>query len=353
MFPTKVTEPFALAGSGPVGKPANGYDYKPNVKFLAFWFAFLGLAPGASPALAQESILVASSTSHSIERFSPTGTWIGTFATTGPYEPVSLAQSPLTGEIFASTLSAPGGNFLATILQYQKSGQFSANWSTFTLPASEIPSTQSLLFDKSGNLWVATAYGFPVAQEGYPVTPISIYEYAAASLAAANPSPVFTITTYLYRGNQMAFDAKGNLCISSWADETVRCFNPSTGAQTFDYNAEILASGLSIQPAGLAFDASDQLYLPSTFAGQVAYETVPHVGPIALLGSGMTPELSFIALKGGNLYVPTYNTSAGFNPDTVYEVNASTGAVTSFITNHVWGAYQLIFAELTPLCPGS
>jgi hypothetical protein len=335
---------------------------KQNAKFLAFCGAFLGLAPGASPALAQ-TILVASSTSHSIEQFSLTGTWIGTFATTGPYEPVSLAQSPLTGPtpgwIFVSTLSAPGGNFLGTILRYQRNGQWispSPNWNSFTLPKSEIPSTQSLLFDKFGNLWVATAYGFEMPEEGYPTTPIYIYEYSATDLALPNPSPTKTYTTYLWRGNQMAFDASENLCIASWVDQTVRCLDPGIGAQTFDYNSEIVASGVAaLQPAGLAFDAGGRLYLPSVFEGQMVKETAPHgkIVPLTPVAS-MTPELSFITLEGGNLYVPSYNVSAGFSPDTVYRVNATTGVVTSFITNHVWGAYQLIFAQVTSQClPGA
>jgi hypothetical protein len=36
------------------------------------------------------------------------GTWLRTFVTTGPYAPVALAQSPVTGEIFVTTIWASG-----------------------------------------------------------------------------------------------------------------------------------------------------------------------------------------------------------------------------------------------------
>jgi hypothetical protein len=59
---------------------------------------------GSASLHAEENILVASTRSNSLEQFTPSGTWVATFATTGPYAPSALAQSPLTGEIFVTTL---------------------------------------------------------------------------------------------------------------------------------------------------------------------------------------------------------------------------------------------------------
>ena len=232
---------------------------------------------------AAEEILVSSTRSNSIEQFTIGGTWVRTFATTGPYAPIALAQSPLTGEIFATTESASGqqvGQLTNVILRYQANGQFDTNWDTFQnvcnapCPTSD---TDSIVFDSSGNLWVATAYGTDLGG------PIYIQEYLAAELTAPNPQPQPSpILASMYRGNQMAFNASGNLCIVGFIDEDVQCFNTSTGALTKDYGAEIKASGLGIEPGGLAFDGRGRLYLTSIFTGQVAAETKPG-GPIVAL----------------------------------------------------------------------
>ena len=98
------------------------------------------------------------------EEFTTSGTWIRTFATTGPYAPLALAQSPVTGDIFVTTIWGSGpaaGQLTNRILRYHEKGVFDVNWDTFTVECGACPSaaTQSLLFDPSGNLWVATAYG--------------------------------------------------------------------------------------------------------------------------------------------------------------------------------------------------
>ncbi len=62
----------------------------------------------AAASLHAENILVASSRSNSVEEFDTSGTWMRTFATTGPYGPVALAQSPVTGDIFVTTIWGSG-----------------------------------------------------------------------------------------------------------------------------------------------------------------------------------------------------------------------------------------------------
>ncbi len=53
------------------------------------------------------------------------------------------------------------GQLTNRILRYHEKGVFDVNWDTFTVECGACPSaaTQSLIFDPSGNLWVATAYG--------------------------------------------------------------------------------------------------------------------------------------------------------------------------------------------------
>ena len=329
---------------------------------------------------AAEHILVASSRSNSIEEFDTSGNWIRTFATTGPYAPVALAQSPKTGEIFVTTMWGSGayaGQLTNRILRYDANGNFNVNWDTFTIECGNCPTTvtQSLLFDSTGDLWVATAYGTDLGG------PIFIFEYLAANLNLLNPpAQPNPIQAAMYRGNQMAFNKPGDLCIAGFIDEDVKCFNTSTGAQTVDYYAEIHASSISptIEPAGLAFDSLNRLYLTSVFAGQVAVEVKPG-GPIVLVATLTAPpneldgNLILRAPSGGllpllcplcgpppSLYTTSIFPNPGLpafsTPDPVYQISAAGGKVTtsSLISgaappalgnDHIWGAYWMIFTN--------
>src|ERR1700738_1394520 len=91
---------------------------------------------GSASLHATERILVASTRSNSLEEFNTGGTWLRTFATTGPYAPVALAQSLLTGEIFVTTIWASGpaiGQLTNRILRYGPNGHSDVNWDTFTV----------------------------------------------------------------------------------------------------------------------------------------------------------------------------------------------------------------------------
>jgi hypothetical protein len=315
---------------------------------------------------AAENILVASSRSNSLEQFDTNGTWVRTFATTGPYAPTSMAQSPLTGEIFVTTLWGSGqqiGQNTNIILRYHANGNFDTNWDTFTVACGSLcPSsaTESLLFDSSGNLWVATHFGLDLG------APIAIFKYLAANLTEVNPpAEPSPIIANMYRGDQMAFNMSGNLCIAGFIDQDVKCFDTSTGAQTADYYAEIHASSVGgIEPGGMAFDGANRLYLSSIFTGQVVKEVNPG-GPIVLLAALDSPPNLLnanLVLLGNNLYVPTYyNPPPTFStPDAVYKVSTSSGKVTNFIfgtaapalgNDHIWGANWMIFYATT--CPGN
>jgi hypothetical protein len=187
--------------------------------------------------------------------------------------------------------------------------------------------------------------------------PIYIFKYLAADLGKPNPLPQpGPITAKMYRGNQMAFNASGDLCIAGFIDEDVKCFNPSTGAETADYYAEIHASSVSpvIEPVGLAFDASNRMYLASVFGGQLAKEVSPG-GPIVLLAAlTSAPNLlnANLVLRVGHLYTSVYHYPAPTisTPDPVYQVSTS-GTVTKFIygtappalgNDHIWGAGWMI-----------
>ena len=347
-------------------------------QLITVFAALLGSVP-----LHAQNILVASSRSNSIEEFGFTTatarpSWIRTFATTGPYSPIALAQSPKTGEIFVTTTWGSGpyaGQLTNRILRYQSNGAFDVNWDSFPIVSSSesCPNTdtQSLLFDAFGNLYVATAYGFD--QAGHP--PICIFKYLAADLTGPNPlpQPGPILVSPWYRGNQMAFNTSGNLCITGFIDENVKCFNTSTGSQTADYYSEIHAAGLGIEPVGLAFDSANRLYLTSVFTGQVVKETAPG-GPIVLLATLTSPpnqldgnlvlhtipdSLVFpISSPPQALYTSAFSPApplATFSvPDPVYEISPTSGAEGKIIyetappalgNDHIWGGYWMIFTS--------
>jgi hypothetical protein len=321
-------------------------------KFAISVFAGLLSATALSAA---DNILVASSASHTIEEFSSTGAWVKTFATTGGYAPVAIAQSPLTGEFFV-TVEIPSGDS-NHILRYHADGTFDANWDTFTVTCENCGGggTESLLFDSQGDLYVATHYGDPVG----PTWAVNIYKYMSSDLVQPNPQQVPTVIyTKMIRGDQMAFRSASEICIAGFIDEDVKCFNTSSGVQTADYYAEIHASKISpiIEPGGLAFDSTGRMYLTSIFGGQVARETAPG-GPIVQLAQVASAPVELdgnLVLMNNTLYTTTYSTSPATpgTPDSLVAISTTTGAVTPLISGtaapnlgnaHLWGAYNILF----------
>jgi hypothetical protein len=298
----------------------------------------------ANPAKSQADVLVTSGESHSIERFTNVGVWLGEFAGTGPYAPVAIAQSKITGAVFVTVNTGQ-------VLRYGSSGTQFANWDTLHIPNSPNPAA-SVVFDKSGNLWVDSYFG----TSGYTVV---IYEYAKASLSNPNPAPIKTFTTSLPRGDQMAFDKSGNICVSSFIGQTVQCFDSTTGVLVFDYATEIVGISPRPEPVGLAFNPADnRLLIDSFYDGQIDIEAGPaHVGPMAVLASGLTIDTNMVTLSGGFLFVPSWNNADNrylnctfyecvdynFAPDIVYSINITTAKVTKFITRHIYGPAQMIF----------
>jgi hypothetical protein len=298
----------------------------------------------ACPAKSQADVLVTSGESHSIERFTNASVWLGEFASTGPYAPVAIAQSKFTGGVFVTVNTGQ-------ILRYTSAGSPIGNWDTFHIPVSPNPAA-SVVFDKSGNLWVDSYFG----TSGYTVV---LYEYAKSSLGNPNPAPVKTFATSLPRGDQLAFDKAGNICVSSFIGQTVQCFDSTTGTLVFDYATEIDGISPRPEPVGLAFNPADnRLLIDSFYDGQIDIEAGPaHVGPMAVLASGLTIDTNMVTLSGGFLYVASWNNADNryvtcsfyecvdydFAPDIVYSVNITTGVYTKFITKHIYGPAQMIF----------
>lgn len=324
----------------------------------------LMLALLAMPAGAVVNELVGSSESHSVEKFDSAGTWLNTFASTGPWIPFGLGVSPVTNDVFVATEMASSTPVKENvILRYTPGGApfgpGGAYWSTFDL-YSQFGSNpvESILFDSSGDLYVASHYG----TSGYQVV---ILRFPAVQLINKTPVPAGApILTTVGRGDQMAWDRFGDICIASFiAPATVQCYNPTSGALVFDYAGEFAGFVPTIQPVGLAFGPNNNLYVSSVFAGQIVFEQIERTGPMISLATGLVSNIGYIATdSAGFLYVPSYHNPGGryeaappndctfyscmdydTRSDVVYKINPSNGSVTKFITKHIWGPYDLIF----------
>jgi hypothetical protein len=107
-----------------------------------------------------------------------------------------------------------------------------------------------IAFDANGNLWVANG-----GQANYS----SVVEFSAAQLAASgSPAPNVTLTPNAGSLNQpagLAFDASGDLWVSNMGANTVVEFTPSQIASSGSPTPGVTVSGPSLNgPAGLAFD---------------------------------------------------------------------------------------------------
>jgi sugar lactone lactonase YvrE len=121
----------------------------------------------------------------------------------------------------------------------------------------------ALAFDASGNLWLANALDS------------SVVEFTVGQLASSgSPTPAVTLSPSgsLNDPYQLAFDASGNLWVGNPSNNTVVEFAASqlaaTGSPTPAVTLRANASSLNF-PAGLAFDASGNLWVANETGGSV------------------------------------------------------------------------------------
>ena len=103
-----------------------------------------------------------------------------------------------------------------------------------------------------------------------------------------------------------------------------------------------------VEPGGFAYDTSNRLYSDNTFSAEIVREPTARGGSVAALADDLTPQAEMLTLASGSLYVTSYVISpTDENPDVIYKINTISGAITNFITSHIWGPYQMIFAKVT------
>jgi hypothetical protein len=154
---------------------------------------------------------------------------------------------------------------------------------SFTVFASGLPSPHSLAFDASGNLYAGCIDGS--IQEVSPSGTVSPF---VAATSSGPPVLIFG----------MAFDGAGNLYFATYETSTISKVTPAGVVSTF------VSSGLNM-PIGMAIDGMGNLIVANNGSAGPASNTVVKVDPSATV----TPiasilEPSAVAIDGsGNIYV--------------------------------------------------
>jgi hypothetical protein len=231
-----------------------------------------------------------------IEKFSSTGTDLGTFATTGLNRPHGLAFDH-AGNLYAAN---PGNN---SVEKFSAAG---ADLGPFV--SSGLSGPVGLAFDSSGDLYVVNS----------GANTISEFSSAGASLGTISS----TNLNYPYR---LAFDTAGNFYVTSYSNNSVEKFSPAgTDLGAF-------AAGLN-GPTGLAFDNSGNLYVCNEDSPNIE-EYSANGTDLGALGNvaGTSPAASDIAFfSGGQIEfsAAAYQTfeDAGTITITANRVGGSSGA---------------------------
>ncbi|MEO7167454.1 MAG: NHL repeat-containing protein [Chthoniobacterales bacterium] len=195
-------------------------QYDANGNGSAFTSAFVNGPNGV--ALDAAGNLYVTTNNNTIEKFSPNGTDLGIFASTGLNNAMGLAFDR-SGNLYAANF---GGT---TIEKFAPDGTDLGVFATVIRPT-------GLAFDAAGNLYVAN-FGNTIERFAPDGTPLGTF----ASTGLNNPEGI-------------AFDSLGQLYAANNGSDTIEVFSPS-GADL----GPLATTGLS-GPIGLAFDSVGNLY---------------------------------------------------------------------------------------------
>jgi sugar lactone lactonase YvrE len=273
-----------------------------------------GLLHGAFAARA-DILYVANESNDTIERFSSTGSDLGTFA-----------QNPSFGAAaFGLAFDSATNLFVAYANLVDPVARFSTNGTYLGSFAAGLGYVEGLAFDRAGNLYVASATLNRI--EKFSTNGVDLGTFATNGLNFP-------------RG--IAFDSVGNLYAANSGNNTIEKFSPSGT----DLGAFAASSGAH----GLAFDRTGNLYVANLLGNSVKKfsPTGTDLGVFASAGVNLPEGLAFDS--AGNLYVANqgYSDIAKFTPSGVGSV---------FATNGVHGPTFLAFTDDSgkplPLPPGA
>ena len=151
---------------------------------------------------------------------------------------------------------------------------------------------QAVAFDGVGNMWVADCRGY-------------VYRYDTAQLASTgSPTPAVTIDATAYSCLAgLAFDASGDLWVSSYNTAQVLEYTPAQLAAGGALTPAVIISADAMTslsyPAGLAFDAFGDLWVTdSNISKLVAF------APSQIVGSGSPTPAVTLSSSAGSIWAP-------------------------------------------------
>ena len=195
--------------------------------------------------------------------------------------PISTRHAPISQDLKTLTSRTGRGGQRATSSRRRGSPVLAAAAGPATELSGSLDSPCGLSFDASGDLWVTNG------------SANTVVEYAHEQLATGSPVPVVTISSNASRSLDgpagLAFDASGDLWVTNGSANTVVEYaheQLATGSPvpvvTISSNASRSLDG----PAGLAFDASGDLWVTNGSANTVveyAHEQLATGSPVPVV----------------------------------------------------------------------
>lgn len=250
-------------------------QYDDNGNASNFTSAFVNGPNGL--ALDGQGNLYVSTNSNTIQKFSPNGTSLGVFASTGLNNVMGLAFDQ-SGNLYAA-------NFGGTTVEV-----FAPDGTDLGVFANVVRPT-GIAFDSAGRLYVAN-FGNTIERFAADGTPLGTF----ADTGLNNPEG-------------LAFDSLGYLYAANSAANTIEVFGPDGT----DFGS-VAASGFDA-PMGLGFDSAGSLYVVN--AGSTTVEKItPGGGATIFAFTGFSP--TFIAIK--RTAIPGDGTSTLVNISTRLQV---------------------------------
>jgi sugar lactone lactonase YvrE len=167
----------------------------------------------------------------------------------------AVASAATEGTVFVANFGgagASGTGATGSVTSYRTGA--TGNAPALRTIAAKINAPQGVVFDRSGNLWVANS------------NTNTLFEYVKSELAKASPAPLVTISSNssgsLNGPGGLAFDRSGNLWVANTSVSTVVEYSHSQLARSGAPTPEVTISNNSFNaPFGLAFDSAGDLWV--------------------------------------------------------------------------------------------
>lgn len=283
---------------------------KENKVILRRTTATAALALWAALAAGQQ-VYVANYADGTIQRYSTSGTWLGTFADTGDAGPLSLAWHD--GDLYVAAYNDD------QILEYNLEGE------EIGVFAHTVSNPKFLLFNGAGDLYVSTLYG--------PGTTATIQEFAP------DGSLIQNISAQGERIDELTWGPGGNLYGTSFIDSDIQEYDPTTGA-FLGYFTSLGESGVESE-GSVVFDSAGDAFTDNTFSSYIyelngAGEQIASWYNPAQFGQG-GGAMEFFTLNDGILYTVD---SASNN---IWMYDESGNSLGLFTATNLNEPYEMVF----------